>query len=258
MDLITNDGINISKMKVNPRRVLVRIKSEERENVFLGKEITTEQGKTVRLIKTIDCDPSIDRKSALFVREGEVVQVGRYVENIKIGDIAILDYKVDNDESIVVGWVGNDKIVAPISLTEYESKEIVYHANRQTLKDTVVAKEGDIKSVSDIIGVLRKGQFHAQDPYIIMQYKLPTEKKETLSGIVYDERHKYLDLEVLAVSEISRRKYGIVKGSFVKVLEQDTFRVDTSKTIILVCNDSDVKMIMLQGTKEDALIDVMN
>ena len=45
MALKTNDGIDISKAKVNPRRVFVRIKGEERENVFLGKEITTEQGK---------------------------------------------------------------------------------------------------------------------------------------------------------------------------------------------------------------------
>ena len=67
----------------------------------------------------------------------------------------------------------------------------------------------------------------------------------------------HLDLEVLAVSDYSRRKYGILKGCTVKVLEQDTFRVDTSKEIILVCNDSDIKMIVLHGSKEDALIDVM-
>ena len=257
MALKTNDGIDISKAKVNPRRVFVRIKGEERENVFLGKEITTEQGKKVRLVKTIDCAPDMDRKSALFVREGEVVKVGRFVDNIQEGDIAILDYKVDNDNGIIIGWIGEDKIVCPAALTEYVEKTQVYSANRQTKKDTIIAKEGEIQTISDVIGVIRKGEFFAQDPYVILKFKPATEKKETLSGIIYDEHNKYIDLEVLAVSDYSRRIFGIVKGCTVKVLETDTFRVDTSKAIILVCNDSDIKMITIHGSKEDALIEVL-
>ncbi len=223
----------------------------------MGKEITTEQGKKVRLIKTIDCAPDMDRKSALFVREGEVIKVGRYVDNIQEGDTAILDYKVDNDENLTIGWVGEDKIVAPVALTEYVEKTEVYSANRQTKKDTIISKEGEINAISDILCVIRNGEFFAQDPYVIMKFQPATEKKETLSGIVYDEHYKYVDLEVLAVSDYSRRKYGIVKGCTAKVLETDTFRVDTSKAIILVCNDSDIKMIVFNTSKEDALIDVM-
>jgi len=258
MALIMNDGTDVSKIKVFPTRVLIRIKGEERENVFLGKEITTENGKKIRLVKTIDTTPDMDRKSTLFVREGEVIQVGSAVNDIRVGDIAILDYKVDNDENVIVGWIGEDKIVAPIAVTEYFANDEVRYANRLNPKDVIINRRGEIDKISDIIGVIRDGKFYAQDPYIIMQFRPASEKKETLSGIMYEERQKYIDVEVLAVSEHSRRKYGIVNGSFVKVLEQDTFRVDTSKTIILVCNDSDVKMIAFQGSKEDAIIDIMS
>lgn len=257
MDLIMNDGVDISKLQVYPTRVLIRIKGEDRENVFLGREITTEDGRTIRLIKTIDCNETMDRKSTLFVREGEVLQVGEAVNNIQVGDIAVLDYKVDNDHNVTVGWIGEDKIIAPIAVTTYFENDKIEYANRLVPRDIVSQKKGEIDNISAVIGVIRNGELHAQDPYVLLRFKFASERKETLSGIIYDEREKFLDLEVLAVSDYSRRKYGIIKGSIVKILEQDTFKIDLTNEAILACDDCDVKMVMIQGSKEDALIDIM-
>lgn len=247
-----------------PNRCLIRFSDKDAEDIFLGKEITRDDGSTVRLIKAVDTSPDMDRKSKLFRRTAEVLQVGRNVIGIQPGDIAILDYKVDNDESIEIGHDGVGKLVAVMAVSSYVEEDIHVDANRAIKKSQVVAKKGEVQIVSDIMGVIRNGVIEAVDPYVFLKYD-PFALRHHSTTIIYDGAKDDVDLEVLAVSEVSVQKYNLMKGSKVHIKEKDTFRIDISNVImedvILCCNDSDIKYTCVEmngRTKEEVYSEIVN
>lgn len=262
---MTNKKLNPQKIKIMPNRVLVRLNDKDKEDIFFGRELTRDDGSTVRLITAIDTDPDMDRKSKLFRRTGDVLQVGRNVVGIQPGDKAILDYKIDNDDSIEIGHDGIGKLVAVFAVTEYVNKDITFEASRAIKKTTVVAKEGEIQQIADIMGVIRDGVIHAVDPYVFLKYDPFALKHSSSSIIFYEAPKEEVELEVIAVSELSAQKFNIIKGSKVHVKEKDTFRVDITdgimEDVLLCCNDCDIKytVVEMEGrTKEEIYSSIVN
>lgn len=239
---LTN-GIDLSNFKIMPERVLVRFSHKDYDDVFLGREIETVDGRKIRLTIKKDYAPDMDAKSTVFRRLAEVLQVGRKVEGIEVGDIAIMDYKVDNDATIVVGEDEIGKIVACNGVSKYFEKNKWRYANRLNPRDMLMEEEGQLESVSDILGVIRNGKLLAKDPYVFLKYKAAKEMKVSQFGIIYEEAKRRDEYEVISSSLRSKRKYNIIEGCKVLIDEIDTFHVEIkSGDSILVCNDSDVKL----------------
>lgn len=247
-----------------PNRVLVRLNDKDHQDIFQGKEINCDDGSVVRLITAVDTSPDMDRKSKLFRRTGDVLQVGRNVIGIKPGDKAILDYKVDNDESIEIGHDGIGKLVAVLAVSEYVTEDISFDASRAIKKTTVVAKKGEIQQVSDIMGVIRDGVIHAVDPFVFLKYD-PFALKHNSSLMIYESKKEDVNLEVVSVSHISEQKFNIIKGSKIHIKEKDTFRVDITdgimEDVLLCCNDCDIKYTVVEmsgRTKEEIYSEIVN
>lgn len=252
----------LSTFRVMPNRCLVRFSDTDYEDIFQGREIKKDDGSTVRLILATDTTPDMDRKSKLFRRTAEVIQVGEGVRDIEVGDIAIMDYKVDNEDANAVGHDGIGKLVVVWATSIYVEKDIVIHANRAIKKDQIVANEGELQMVSDIMGVIRNGEIFAKDPYVFLKYDPFALKHNSSSIIIYETKKERVDLEVIAVSETSKRKFAYIdKGSMVHIKESDTFRVDLNNDVILCCNDSDIKYasVNTEGkTLQDVIDQVIN
>lgn len=230
-------------MQAMPTKVLVRFKTDDYQNMLLGRPIKCDDGSIVQLTIKKDWKKDLDASSTVFRRTAEVVQVGRQVEGIEVGDIAIMDYKVDNDFSIIVDEDEEGKTVSCNGVSKYYDKTTFHYANRKNGKDTVIDVEGMLETVSDILGVIRNGKILAKDPYIFMKYKPSKGIQVSGGGIIFEETFNSMELEVISSSLRSKRMYNITEGSIVSIKEADTFPVEMPNgEIYLLCNDSDVKL----------------
>jgi hypothetical protein len=184
-----------------------------------------------------------DAKSTVFRRLADVLKVGRKVEGVEEGDIAIMDYKVDNDDAIVIGQDEVGKYCVCNGVSKYFEKNKWRYANRLNPRDMLMEEEGQLENVSDILGVIRKGEYLAKDPYVFLKFQSAKEMKVSEFGIIYEEAKRRDEYEVISSSLRSKRKYNIIEGCKVLIDEIDTFHVEIKDEVsILVCNDSDVKL----------------
>jgi len=233
--------MDFSKVKPMPERVILKISGQNRNELFTKKYVRPD-GSTYSLIVTVDEKDGYDRKSTIFVRTAEVIAVGRKVRNIEVGDIAIMDYLVDNDKSVLLGWDGEDKYVSVYGNTTYYEKDFWAYADRKNPRDILVAKKGNIKKVAQILGVVRSGKIYANDPYVFLEYR--SKKKETQSGLQYTDTKPYAETAVISVSIDSTKRYGIEENKKTIVRYSDMFDIDLSSIgiegVICACNDADV------------------
>lgn len=240
--MLKKDTIDLDKLKIMPDRVLVRFRDADYENMLLGKEIKKDDGGTVRLIIKKDWAKEMDARSTVFRRTADVIKVGSAVTGIEVGDTAIMDYKVDNDDSIVIGHDDIGKLVVCLGVTSYFTETVIRYANRLNPKDTIMQQKGEINSVSDILGVIRNGKPIAKEPYVFLEYKTAKEMMVSASGIIYEQTKKTNEYKIISVSDKSKEKYFLFDDSIVLVDELDTFHVELPNQHILICNDVDVKL----------------
>lgn len=227
------------KYVVNDNYVLVKITKESRQSVF-EKKIRKDDGTLVDLCLMVPPDKDMDRYSQYFVSTGEVIAVGVNVQNVLAGDIAIIDYLIDNDESIIVGYEGEDKLVAVQAVTIRHEEDNVAYATRNSPKDQIVWCKGDYDLTSKLIGVLRGEELISLDPFVFIAHQPHVFQRETKSGIQYEETTRTLEREILAVSKRTFNEYGLKKGTIILCHEYDVFNVMIGDKTICVINDADI------------------
>lgn len=227
------------KYVVNDNYVLVKITKESRQYVF-EKKIKKDDGTLIDLCIMIPPDKDMDRYSQYFVSTGEVMAVGVNVNNVLAGDLAIIDYLIDNDESIIIGYEGEDKLVAVQAVTIRHEEDNVAYANRHSPKDQIVWCKGDYDLTSKLIGVLRGEELISLDPFVFLNHQTHVLQRETKSGIQYQETTRTLEREVLAVSERTFNEFGLKKGTVILCHEYDVFNVMIGSKTICVINDTDI------------------
>ncbi len=230
--------MDFEKLKPMPDRAILRITAKERESIYTKNYIRPD-GTPFSLIVTVDEAAGFDRKATLYAKTAEVVSVGRQVKNIQAGDIAILDYKVDNDESLLLGWENGDKYVSVRAVSTYYKEDTWAYADRRNPKDIRVTRKDGLESVSDILGCIRGDKLIANDPYVFIEHR-EQGKKKTASGIEYKDASKVAETKVLDVSLESSKKYGVEAGRTVSVKFDDLFDVELPDGKICACNDEDI------------------
>lgn len=227
------------KYVVNDNYVLVKITKQSRDSVF-EKKIRKEDGTLVDLCITVPPDKDMDRYAQFFVSTGEVMAVGAAVKNVLAGDLAIIDYLVDNDESIIVGYEGEDKLVAVQAVTIRHEEDNVAYANRNSPKDQIVWCKGDYDLTTKVIGVLRGEELISLDPFVFLTHESNIYARKTHSGIQYEETTRTLEREILAVSQRTFETFGMIKGHVILCHEYDVFNVMIGGKTICVINDADI------------------
>lgn len=180
------------------------------------------------------------RKSSVFVRTGIIEIVGAGVTEFKVGDTCLLDYNVDNSQSVFIAWDGEDKLVSLPARTVYYTEDVVAYANQHYAKDQKVADKGQQKVVTLIVAVIRDGEIIANDPYVILKHQKEADFVVGKSNILSHNKPEIIEREVLAVSEYSQQEYGIKKGSTVMVREADTFDIVWDGQTVTAVDDVDV------------------
>lgn len=246
--------MDYTKAKVFGDKVIIRITEKSMKDLF-SKEITRIDGSRVRLWLNVEAGEQDDRKATLFVRTGEVINIGPDVKNIKVGDIAILSYEAYNDDTKFIDMDGEDKIIWVNAHTSYHSEDAWAYGNRSTImgrdrggrpklfkndRDQMVWKKGEVDQVSQILGWIRGDEMFANDPYIFLYHEQHEKKLVTLSGIQYSDKPSIIHRRVLCSSTLSAKKFGINTDDIVGIQESDTFEVELNGRKITCVNDTDV------------------
>lgn len=260
--VIVNEGNVLAKVVVgqfipHPDYVLVKITKEAREALF-NKKIKKDNGEEVELFIRGDKGKEDADSNSIFVGSGDVTAVGGNIKNIKKGDLALISYLCDNDESIIVGYEGEDKIIAVKAITtRHEKKQMSYASRRPVLdskgkpvykngiaqtynKDRIICEKGDYDELSSLYGVVRGEELIAIEPYCFLQHEDTKIMKVAGNGILYEEDEKIIKRKLLAVSKESQERYGVKTGIEIICDDFDVFNMEYNGQKISAINDQDI------------------
>lgn len=211
-------------MKLLKDKVFVRITNDSREGIF-SKEITRNDGTKVRLFTNVGAMDMDDRRATLFIQTGIIEAVANNVEDVKVGDIAIIDYKLCNLDDRVV-YKDDDGVVYWIEAkTTYHDEDLIAYANRRSPKDQIAYLKGDYDTVSMLLGVLRDDKIYTREPFIFLEHESNVISKVSPGGILYSQTQTNYQRKVLSSSKESQSKYGIFPGNILHVHDYDVFVV---------------------------------
>ena len=229
---------------VPPACIMIKIKEEDIQSLYT-RWILRDDGTKVQLFIQPEPNKDSTQRSKIFVSLGEIMQIGSDVKGIEVGDIAILDYTVDNDMDNVLYYDENkDKFIVIIATTVlHDCDEWAYATRRSPNEhDVLVSKVGDIETFSPILGLIRNDKLIARFPYVFINH-LPTKvEKVSQLGITYSENEFILEREILSVSDDSKKRYGMKDGQKVLVQDCDIFSVQLKDGKIDCIMDSDIMM----------------
>jgi len=228
-----------SKLIPNPDFVLIKITKESRESLF-RKRIIRDDGTPALLFITVDENTLNDRKAEIFVSGGQVIEAGANVENVLPDDTAIIHYLVDNNDDIIVGYDGADKLVVVDAITTRHEDDNIVHENRKGNRTQAVWFKGDYDNLSSLIAVVRDSNIHPREPFVLLEHKSNVVGKVTRSGLIYYETEMVIEREVLSVAKESTENYDIVPGMKVLVNDFDVFSVMIDGKKFSCINDVDV------------------
>ena len=230
--------ISDGKLIPNPDFVLVKITKEAREALF-NKKIKTNDGREVLLFVAGDKGADDESMSKYFVSCGEIVSVGENVEEVKTGDLGLIEYICDNDPSIIVGYDGEDKIIAVRAVTTYCNKEHKISGGNKT-RDQIVSSIGDYEETSSLYGAVTGDKLIAIEPFVFLNYEDNKQLKVNAGGILYEDTQKMIVRKILSASRNSKENYNIKEGEGVLVDDFDIFDIEYNGNKITAINDRDI------------------
>lgn len=228
---------------VPPECVMVKIRREDTESLYT-KWITRHDGTKVQLFIQPEPDKDSDTRSQTFVSFGEIVQVGEAVKGVEDGDIAILDYTVDNDmDNILYYDEDKNKYIVINAVTTFHEKDEWAYATRKNPRDAKICSKGEMNKISSLLGLVRKDRLIARCPYVFVNHEKSKVERKTVSGILYVEDVFVMKRSILAASEESTRRFGMREGQTVVVEDYDVFDIKLSDGKYIQCIlDNDILM----------------
>lgn len=235
---IEKDGTFI----VPPNSIMIKIRKEDKEALY-SKLIIRNDGTKVRLFLQAEPDDEASNRSEIFVSIGEVTQAGENIKDVQPGDIAILDYTVDNMKDNVLYFDDEEnKHLVIEAITTFHESDVWVYASRKHPRDTLVAAKNEQDITSPLLGVIRGDDLISRQPYIFLNHSNSVVDKISRFGISYSEKPELTEREILAVSDISTAKFGMKKGQTIIVKDVDIFDVQLSGRKIQAVLDVDIIM----------------
>lgn len=177
------------------------------------KEITRDDGEVIYLVTGIQAQAGFEKSYEQSISVGEVVLVGSGVNDIKAGDLVILDYMVDLLPEIIVSKNEQEKIVCLDLTTEFYDKKVFVDANRRTPHPTIIADKGQMKKATLLIAYVRDGVINPVWPYVFLEHvPPPSEFQVDGSGSFFTliEEEQMVERKVLLVNKNTDFKAGEV------------------------------------------------
>lgn len=228
-------------MKLINDKVLVRISAELRETIY-SKDIIGSDGKVVKLWKAMrEIDQLDERASFLNIQTAIVEDFGDGAAWLKKGDIALINYDICNSQSRIAYYDGDDTIFFLEANTTYHEEDEIAWQTQLTKRDQIVHSKGDYNELSGLLGVIREGVLIANAPYIFFKHEDNVQTLVSNTGLMYEQKQKMIEREIIAVSEETTQKYGLKTGMKVVLDDYDTFDIKLNDDyFITAINDMDV------------------
>lgn len=240
--LIDDTYTTLDKVEILSTNVLVRFRHDKYDDALLSSAIKCNDGSIVRLSIVDDCDDILDRRSVVFRQVADVLKVGEQVTGIEVGDIAIMDYKVDNNAYIIVGEDELGKLCVINGVSLYEKED-----------DIMLPLE-----TADFYGYIRNGQFFAKEPFVLVEYQPDEELKVSPSGIFYSVKEPVKEYKIIAASDVSKEKFFLLEGAMAQINDQEVYEIDFKNgEKIMYCYDMSIK-ISAESFKDKKLEDIVN
>jgi len=223
-------------------KILIRYTQESIDAIFFTT-VKKEDGSEARLEINIPAQEIDDRAASIFAESGIVEAVGsNIVPNIQKGDIAIISYELFNDKRKLVSEDDNGKVFIVDPTTTYHAEDNIAYGDQQNPRNQLVWNKGEIDNVSQLLAIIRDGNLSANAPYVFLNY-LPEEQEFNEGGISYTETPEVIERQVLSISELSSKKYGVSNGDKISIRTLDTFPVKFLGKELICCNDEDLLTI---------------
>lgn len=228
------------KFIVPPDSIMIKIKKEDTDNLY-SKWIVRNDGTKVQLFIQPEPDKDSDKRSKIYVSLGEIVQTGENIADIEIGDIAILDYTVDNCiDNVLYYDEGGNKFSVIDGTTTFHYHDQWAYATRNNSRDCLVSAKGEMDIVSPLLGIIRNDKLIARSPYVFIEHKDTIVEKTSQFGILFTEQEELLERKILSVSDISNKKYGMKSGQTIVLKDVDMFSISLKDSKIDCVMDIDV------------------
>lgn len=211
-------------MKLIKDKVFIRITKDQKDSIF-SKEIVRDDGIKVKLWTNVEAGDNDDRRATLFVQTGIVEAVAPNMAEIKVGDTAILDYRLCNMDDHIVYKDGEDIVYWLEARTTYHEDTLIAHASQKNPRDQIAYTKGDYENLSMLLGVFRGDKIYAREPFVFLEHESNNVSKVSPSGILYSETKNTYQRKVIASSPESQKNYGIHPGSAILVHDFDVFGV---------------------------------
>jgi co-chaperonin GroES (HSP10) len=229
------DGVFIP----NEHYVLVEISKAARESLF-SRKVVTDAGEVVTLFIADDKQgtATAESDSSKFVNCGNVLSAGSGVIGVVPGDLALISYICDNDQTVIVGYKGENKIIAVRGVTSRHKNTKVVKGEKG--REQIAWREHDYIDMSDVYGVVRGNKVIAIEPFVFLEHESTTVMKVSKSGILHEEKEKILHRKVLSVSEQTQDLFRVKAGDTVVVDDFDIFDIEFSGRKVSCMNDVDI------------------
>lgn len=190
-------------MKPINGKVLIKITKQQWETLFV-KRIKRDDGTYCHLFTNVEAGETDDRRYILNIQNAEIVSIPNDIDgmgDIKIGDIALIDHLVSNDDEINLIEKNDQFELRCINAvtTIHQFDEVVY-ANRksQRPKDQVIARKGDYNEISPLLGIIRGEQIMARFPYVFLHHESNVISKVSAAGLLYEETQHAYERQILS------------------------------------------------------------
>lgn len=216
--------------EAHPNKVIIRISKHQWNSLFSNKVKKTD-GTEVKLFVDTEAEPGFDRRFQQNVSVAKVVAVGENIKGIIPGDMAIIDYVVSNDDNILIGYIGGDRLCAMNAKTTYHHKDAIPNIDgRKTFKI------GDFDTISPLLGVVRNKQVISFDPYVFVVHEFNPKMSVNEEGLQVEKLQPIVEREVLCAPEGEFYK----GGDTILIKEADLFTRTIDEKEICCCMKQDV------------------
>lgn len=236
-------------MKLLGDKIIVKFSNESIESIYLGKEITRDDGSKVRLFIATPTGDEMDRKATLTVHTANVTHVSEGVNDVLVGDIAIVNYDLFNSKNNMIENKDDGVSFWLNATTTFHDSTHIAYANKNSKRDQIVFQNGDLDEVSFLLGIIRKDKLIARRPIVFIDHTSNEIERVTGSGLIYTEKLKTFSRRILAVSEHTSRKKGIKEGDKILVADYDIFEIKLFDKSVDCIYESDVIAKCVKGEK---------
>lgn len=237
-------------MQVLGTKIIVRFTNDSIESIYMGREITRDDGSKVRLFIATPAADDMERKASLTVQTAIVTHVSDAITDIEVGDVAIVNYDLFNcEENIIEDKGDGGKSFWVNAITKYHDTTHTAYANKKSGRDQMVHEKGDFEEVSFLLGIIRNDKLIARSPFVFIDHTSNEREKVTGSGLIYTEKLKTFTRRILSVGGSTTAKKRISEGDQILVADHDIFEIKLYDKSIDCVYEGDVIAKVVKGEK---------